>query len=151
MRLPGSVSGAGARRRRPQRTHNPRRGRFFDGLGWDVRAGSPWRYVPRGLPPWEAAYQQTRRWLSRRRLGGDGPKFAHAPALFEGQSAAEPTAAILGGRALRSTPESGPQGGYDGYHYAFSPVFGCIKLERMYATLMAQSMIELETTTKPQV
>jgi transposase len=50
----------------PQRTHNPRRGRFFDGLGWDVRAGSPWRYVPRGLPPWEAVYQQTRRWLSRR-------------------------------------------------------------------------------------
>src|SRR3712207_7894742 len=24
---------------------------------------SPWRYLPHDLPPWEAVYQQTQRWL----------------------------------------------------------------------------------------
>jgi transposase len=28
-----------------------------------VRIGSPRRYMPRDLPPWEAVYQQTRRWI----------------------------------------------------------------------------------------
>jgi transposase len=25
--------------------------------------GSPWRYMPHDLPPWEAVYQQTQRWI----------------------------------------------------------------------------------------
>src|SRR5829696_4499598 len=28
-----------------------------------VRTGSPWRYMPHDLPPWEAIYQQTQRWI----------------------------------------------------------------------------------------
>ena len=27
----------------------------FNGLRWVVRTGSPWRYMPHDLPPWEAS------------------------------------------------------------------------------------------------
>ena len=46
----------------PQRTHDLRE--IFDGLRWIVRTGSPWRYMPNDLPPWQAVYQQARRWLA---------------------------------------------------------------------------------------
>src|SRR5215204_1835111 len=44
----------------PQRNHELRE--VFNGLRWIVRTGSAWRYMPHDLPPWEAVYQQTRRW-----------------------------------------------------------------------------------------
>ena len=40
----------------PQRDHDLRE--VFNGLRWVVRTGSPWRYLPHDLPPWEAVYQQ---------------------------------------------------------------------------------------------
>ena len=46
----------------PQRTHELRE--VFDALRWIVRAGASWRMLPHDLPPWEAVYQQTRRWLA---------------------------------------------------------------------------------------
>src|SRR5215216_3782234 len=46
----------------PQLTHDLRE--VLNGLRWVVRTGSAWRYMPHDLPPWEAVYQQTRRWLS---------------------------------------------------------------------------------------
>lgn len=39
----------------PQREHDLRE--VFNGLRWIVRTGSPWRYMPNDLPPWEAVYQ----------------------------------------------------------------------------------------------
>ena len=45
----------------PQRDHDLRE--VLNGLRWVVRTGSPWRYMPHDLPPWEAVYQQTQRWL----------------------------------------------------------------------------------------
>ena len=45
----------------PQRRHDLRE--VFNGLRWLVRTGAPWRMLPHDLPPWEAIYQQTRRWL----------------------------------------------------------------------------------------
>ena len=85
----------------PQRTHELRE--VFDALRWIVRAGASWRMLPHDLPPWEAVYQQTRRWLAAgvfeamvhdlrtvlRRASGRAP---------------EPTAAILDSRTLRSSP-----------------------------------------------
>ena len=35
----------------------------FNALRWIVRAGAPWRLLPTNFPPWQAVYQQTRRWL----------------------------------------------------------------------------------------
>jgi transposase len=79
-----------------------------------VRTGSAWRYMPHDLPPWEAVYQQTRRWLE----AGVLEEMVHdLRVLFlrlsEGR-APDPTATILDSRTLQSTPESGSRGGYDG-------------------------------------
>src|SRR5215218_7597046 len=95
----------------PQRNHELRE--VFNGLRWIVRTGSAWRYMPHDLPPWEATYQQTRRWLT----AGVFEEMVHdlrvLLRLSEGR-ATDPTATILDSRTLRSTPESGSRGGYDG-------------------------------------
>src|SRR5918998_4361557 len=57
----------------PQRNHDLRE--VFNGLRWIVRTGSAWRYLPHDLPPWEAVYQQTRRWLQAGGFGGKGHHF----------------------------------------------------------------------------
>lgn len=46
----------------PQRDHDLRE--VFNALRWIVRTGSAWRYMPHDLPPWEAVYQQTQRWIN---------------------------------------------------------------------------------------
>jgi transposase len=43
----------------PQREYDLRA--VVNALRWLVRTGSPWRYLPNDLPPWEAVYQQTQR------------------------------------------------------------------------------------------
>ena len=95
----------------PQREHDLRE--VLNGLRWVVRTGSPWRYMPHDLPPWEAVYQQTQRWLK----AGVFAEMIHdlrvLLRLSKGR-ASDPTAAILDSRTLRSTPESGHRGGYDG-------------------------------------
>ena len=52
--LRSSLPGVGSREDAPQRTHELRE--VFNGLRWVVRTGSPWRYMPHDLPPWEAVY-----------------------------------------------------------------------------------------------
>jgi transposase len=80
-----------------------------------VRTGSAWRYMPHDLPPWEAVYQQTRRWLEAGVLEEMVHDFLRVLflRLSEGR-APDPTATILDSRTLQSTPESGSRGGYDG-------------------------------------
>ena len=96
----------------PSATHDLRE--VLNGLRWVVRTGSPWRYMPNDLPPWEAIYQQTQRWIK----AGVFEQMIHdlrvLLRLSEGR-ASDPTAAILDSRTLRSTPESGHRGGYDGH------------------------------------
>ena len=96
----------------PQREHDLRE--VLNGLRWVVRTGSPWRYIPHDLPPWEAVYQQTQRWIK----AGAFEEMIHdlrvLLRLSKGR-ASEPTAAVLDSRTLRSTPESGSRGGYDGH------------------------------------
>jgi transposase len=96
-----------------QRKHELRE--VFNALRWLVKSGAPWRMLPTNLPPWEAVYQQTQRWIA----AGVFEQMAHD--LREvvrqlGDRAAQPSAAILDGRTLQSTPESGAPGraGYDG-------------------------------------
>src|SRR5829696_1908424 len=95
----------------PQREYDLRE--VFNGLRWIVRTGSAWRYMPHDLPPWEAVYQQTRRWLSAGVFEAMVHDLRILLRLSEGR-APDPTAAILDSRTLRSTPESGSRGGYDG-------------------------------------
>ena len=96
----------------PQRRHDLRE--VFNGLRFIVRGGLQWRLMPHDLPPWEAVYQQTRRWLA----AGVFEEIVHdlRALLREAEGrAAEPTAAVLDSRTLRSTPESGARAGYDGH------------------------------------
>jgi transposase len=105
--LPGARS-----RRRPTAQHHDLR-EVFDGLRWIVRTGSAWPYMPHDLPPWEAFYQQTQRWLH----AGVFEEMVHDLRLLlrlsEGR-APDPTPTILDSRTLQSTPQSGSRGGYDG-------------------------------------
>ena len=95
-----------------QREHNLRD--VLDALRWIIRTGSPWRYLPKDFPPWQAVYQQARRWLA----AGCFEAIVHdlrAVLRFADGRDPEPTAAIIDSRTLQSTPESGPRAGYDGY------------------------------------
>src|ERR687886_2710702 len=95
----------------PQRTHDLRE--VFDALRWIVRAGAPWRMMPHDFPPWEAVYQQARRWLAAGVFEAMVHDLRVLLRLASGR-APDPTAAILDSRTLRSSPESGHRAGYDG-------------------------------------
>lgn len=95
----------------PQRTHNLRE--VFNALRWIVRAGASWRMLPHDFPPWGAVYQQTRRWIA----AGVFEAMVHdlrALLRLASDRTPDPSAAILDSRTLRSSPESGHRGGYDG-------------------------------------
>jgi transposase len=95
----------------PQRRHNRRE--VFNGLRWIVRAGAPGRMMPHDLPPWEAVYQQTLRWLNAGVFAASVHDLRLLLRLAEGR-AAQPSAAILESRTLQSPPESGARAGDDG-------------------------------------
>ena len=94
-----------------QRGHSLRE--VFNGLRYIIKTGAPWRWMPNDLPPWAAVYQQTQRWLA----AGCFEALAHDLRAVLRQASgrsAEPSAAILDSRTLRSSPESGERAGYDG-------------------------------------
>jgi len=96
----------------PQREYTMRG--LFNAVRYMVRAGCPWRMIPNDLPPWHTVHQQGQRWIK----AGCFEAMAHdlrqiLRVLSEKQE--QPTAVILDGRTLQSTPESGGRAGYDGY------------------------------------
>jgi transposase len=95
-----------------QRRHELRE--VFNALRWMVRAGAPWRLLPVHFPPWEAVYQQTRRWIA----AGCFEALVHDLRLLVRAAAGrrpQPSAAIVDSRPLRSTVESGARAGVDGH------------------------------------
>ena len=96
----------------PQRHHDLRE--VFNALRWLVRAGAPWRMLPNDLPPWEAVYQQTRRWLQAGCFEAMASDLRSIIRVAQGRQG-QPSAVILDGRTLQSSCESGPRAGYDGY------------------------------------
>jgi transposase len=94
------------------RAHNRRD--VLDAAQWQVRSGAPGRYRPKDFPPWEAVYQQTRRWLAAGRFEAIVPDL-RAVLRFAAGRDPEPTAAVSDRRTVRSTPESGGRAGYDGH------------------------------------
>src|ERR1700685_292503 len=94
-----------------QREHPLRE--LFNGLRYVIRYGIAWRAMPNDLPPWHAIYQQTQRWLAAGCFEALAQDLRAVLRLAAGREA-EPTAAIIDSRTLRSTPESGPRAGYDG-------------------------------------
>jgi transposase len=96
----------------PQRRHELRA--LFNALRWMARAGAPWRLLPHDFPPWQAVYQQTRRWLQAGCFEAMVSDLRSILRVAQGRTG-QPTAAIFDGRTLQSTCESGPRAGYDGY------------------------------------
>lgn len=95
----------------PQREHSLRE--VFNGLRWIVRAGAAWRMMPHDLPPWEAVYQQTQRWMKAGVFEALVQDLRAVLRVAQGRNA-QPSAAILDSRTLQSSPESGHRAGYDG-------------------------------------
>src|SRR5581483_2576452 len=85
----------------------------FNGLRWIIRAGAPWRMLPNDLPPWEAVYQQTQRWLKAGVFEAMVHDLRTLLRLAAGRKE-QPSAAIFDSRTLQSSPESGARAGYDG-------------------------------------
>jgi transposase len=86
---------------------------LFNGVRYIVKTGNQWRLMPHDLPPWQAVYQQMRRWMAAgcfELLVEDVQSLLREFAGRKGQ----PTAVCLDSRTLQSTPESGARAGYDG-------------------------------------
>jgi transposase len=96
----------------PQREHSLRE--VFNGLRYIVRTGMQWRMMPNDLPPWHAVYQQSRRWL-RAGVFEDMVRDLRMLLREIAGRPPQPRAAILDGRTLQSSPESGARAGYDGH------------------------------------
>ena len=94
-----------------QREHPLRE--LFNGLRYVIRYGIAWRAMPNDLPPWSAVYQRAQRWLAAGCFESLARDLRAVLRLAAGR-AAEPSAAIIDSRTLRSTPESGQRAGYDG-------------------------------------
>ena len=95
----------------PQRRHDLRE--VFNALRYLVRTGAQWRMLPNDLPPWQAVYQQTRRWLA----AGVFATIADDLRMLLREAAGrmpQPRAAVIDSRTVQSTPESGARAGYDG-------------------------------------
>ena len=95
----------------PQRVHALRE--LFNAMRYVVKTGCQWRFLPHDFPPWTAVYQQARRWIE----AGVFEQITHdlrvIARVLAGRNP-EPSATILDGRTLQSTPESGSRAGYDG-------------------------------------
>jgi transposase len=96
----------------PQREHALRE--VFNGLRWIVRTGAQWRLMPHDLPPWYTVYQQTQRWLRAGVFEAIVHDLRAVLRLAEGRGEA-PSAVVVDGRTLQSSPESGARAGYDGH------------------------------------
>jgi transposase len=96
----------------PQRKHELRE--VFNAVRWMVKTGTQWRYMPNHFPPWPACYQQTQRWIAAGVFEAMVHDLRALLRLGEGR-APEPTAVVIDGRTLQSTPESGARATYDGY------------------------------------
>ena len=86
----------------------------FDATRWMAKAACPWRLLPGDFPPWQVVEQQSKRWVK----AGVFEAMVHDLRMIIRllhERAEQPTAAILDGRTLQSSPESGARAGYDGY------------------------------------
>src|SRR5580700_133306 len=83
----------------PQREHDLRE--VFNGLRWIVRTGSPWRYMPNDLPPWEAVYQQSQRWFAQGVFAAMITDLRELLRMLD-KADPKPSAAIIDSRTLQS-------------------------------------------------
>src|SRR5260221_5708251 len=96
----------------PQREHSLRE--VFNGLRYRVRSGGTWRMLPHDLPPGYTVYQQTQRWIAAGVFEAIVDDLRMLLRVAAGHSE-DPSAVIIDGRTLQSSPESGARAGFDGH------------------------------------
>ena len=96
----------------PQREYALRE--LFNAMRYVVKTGCQWRYLPHDFPPWAAVYQQARRWLEAH-VFEDAAHDLREMIRLGMERGPHPTAVIMDGRTLQSTPESGARAGFDGH------------------------------------
>lgn len=96
----------------PQRDYPLRE--VFNGLRYVVRSGEAWRMMPHDLPPWYTVYQQTQRWIAAGVFETIVDDLRMLLRVAAGR-AQQPSAVIMDGRTMQSSPESGARAGYDGH------------------------------------
>ena len=96
----------------PQRKYTKRE--LFDGMRYVAKTGCQWRALPNDFPPWPAVYQQMRRWAFAGIFEDIARDLRILVRILEDRDP-QPSAAIMDGRTLQSTPESGARAGYDGH------------------------------------
>jgi transposase len=87
---------------------------LFNAMRYVVKTGCQWRYLPHDFPPWAAVYQQARRWLEAH-VFEDAAHDLREMIRLGMERGPHPTAVIMDGRTLQSTPESGGRAGFDGH------------------------------------
>jgi transposase len=95
----------------PQRSHDMRE--VFDAVRYLVKTGCHWRMLPHDFPEWTVVYQQARRWIQAGVFEQAAHDLRAVLRVIEDRKA-EPSAIVMDGRTLQSTPESGERAGYDG-------------------------------------
>ena len=95
-----------------QRRHDLRH--VFNALRWLIKTGAHWRFMPHDFPPWPAVYQQARRWVAAGCFEAMAHDLREIVRFADGRSPS-PSAVVIDGRTIQSTPESGARAGYDGH------------------------------------
>lgn len=96
----------------PQRSHPLRE--LFNATRYVVKTGCQWRFLPHDFPPWEAVYQQARRWMQAKVFDEIAQELRVVVRIIEDRES-HPSTVIMDARTLQSTPESGSRAGYDGH------------------------------------
>jgi transposase len=95
----------------PQRRYDLRE--VFNALRYVVKPGCQWRMLPHDFPDWTIVYQKARRWMQAGAFEDIAHDLRICLRLLDDREE-QPSAVILDGRTLQSTPESGGRAGYDG-------------------------------------
>jgi len=93
----------------PGRPSQYSRRTMLDAICYVLRSGSPWRMLPKDLPPWQSVYGRFRRWAD---LGLFEQMHDRLRAMWREREhrAVEPTAAIIDAQAVKTSAQGGPKG-----------------------------------------